>query len=234
MALTTTWTAQDAVAFTAGTLGTIADCQTQVENNINRGTLSATTTPSTTEVQNWLIRGKQELQDSYGFSWRRAFKYADTVAGTYRYALPVDFGGGGTVLRDLTQNKRLDFMDATTFDTAYPDVAGSSNSTPVYYTIKDRELWIQTPADAVYRLELEYQRTGDDSTATDISYLPELMRFRVCDYATSKAFMRLQEWNAAGAYKSEWEYGKAQSKRGDGKKKWAAMNYMARNWHNVK
>ena len=234
MALETTWTAQSAVAFTSGTLADIDACTTQVEKNINRGSLGSTSTPTDTEVQNWLVRAKQELQDMYGFSWRRVFKYASTVAGTYRYALPPDFAGGSTVLRDITQNKRLDYLDPISFDSKFPDVAGDGNSAPAIFTIKDRELWLQAPADAVSTLEFEYTRSGDDATATDISYLPELMRFRICDYATYKSYLRLQEWEAANIFKGEWMGGVQQAKRGDGKKKWQSMGYKAQNWHNIR
>jgi len=234
MALTTTWTAQDAVEFNQTTLATTANLTTEVQTNLNRGTIGATSTPTSTQVLNWLIRAKEEIQEVFGFTWRRAFSYADTVAGTYRYALPKDFAGGGTVLRDLTQNKRLTFAQPVVFDTAYPDVAGDGNSVPHTYTIKDRELWLNCEADGVYRLELEYERSGEDSTAETWSYIPEAMLFKLTDYATYRAFMMLQQWNAAQAYKSEWELSVRKSTKGDSRKKWATMNYMAMNWHYTK
>lgn len=233
MAVETTWTGQDAVAFTAGTLSTIADCATQVGSNLNR-TLSGTSSPTSTEVQNWLIRGKEELLEEFDFPWKRLFVYADTVASTYRYALPKDYVGEETLVRDLDQDKRLSFMDRISFNTDYPDPAGAGNAVPSIYTIKDRELWLHAPASGVYRFELEYQRSGDDATSTDISYLPELMRFKICDFASSRAFLKLQQFEAANMYKMEWERGLKKSKRRDGVSKWAEMGYYMRNWHNVK
>lgn len=230
MALTTTWTGQETVAFTAGTLSTISTCSTQVEKNISRA-LSSTSTPTSTEVQNWLIQGKEELLEEYDFTWKRVYKYADTTAGTYRYALPADFVGETTIVRDLTQGIRLTFIDRVTFDTNYPNPSGSGNVTPYYFTIKDRELWLHAPADGTYRLEMEYQRSGDDSTSTDVSYLPELMRFRICDFATQRAFMRLQQWDAANMYGREWQIGLKKSKRRDGIAKWAEQGYHMKNWH---
>lgn len=234
MALTTTWTAQDAVAFTAGTLANVAAIRTQVEKNIGRGTLSSSTTPTSTEVDNWIVQGKQKVQAAYNFGWSRKYVYADTVAATFRYALPADFTGGATILRDLTQNKRLDFMDPTSFDSVYVDPAGGDNAVPAFYTIKDRELWLQSPASGVYRLELEFPRSGDDSTATDISYLPELVRFDIADFATQRAFMRLQDYAKANQFKVEWAEAVRMSRKSDSRKKWASMNYQARNWHNVR
>ena len=236
MALSTSWTQQDTVSFNAGTLSTLAECRQQVENNLHRGTLSSSTSPTDTQVNDWLARGKQELAERYGFTWRRVYVYADTTAGTWRYALPVDFAGGGaeTRLRDLTNDVVLEYIDPITFDNLYPDPAGESSSEPNYYTIKDRELWLSAPADGTYRLELEYIRTGEDASPDDVSYLPEIMRFRICDFATYMAFRYLMQWDAANMYKADWLGGVEQSKGSDAKKKWSAMNYMARNWHYMK
>jgi hypothetical protein len=231
MALTTTWTGRDALAFTAGTLSTITDCITQVEQVLHRGTLSTSTSPTSTQVQNYLIFGKQELCDEFGFTWRRKYSYAATVSGTWRYALPSDFGEGGYVLRDITNDTRLSFVEQVTFDTLYPDVAGASNDQPEYYTIKDRELWLSAPANGAYTLELEYLRTGDDSTATDISFLPEIFRSKICSYAIYKSFLLLQQYDVAGIYKSEWEQGLSKSRRADGRKKWSDFGYMAKAWY---
>lgn len=232
--LSTTWTDQSYVAFNQSTISTTANLITQVETNINRGTLSASSHPTSTQVTNWLIRGKQKLMEAYGFTWKRKFSYCSSAAGTYRYALPADFAGGATILRDLTQDIRLSFMDPITFDTVYPDVSGSSNAVPEFYTIKDRELWLATPADGTYTFELEYLRTGEDSTAETWDYIPERMLFQITDYATYRAFMMLQMWDAATAYKSEFNFDKNESRKDDGKKKWAQMNYQCLNWHNVK
>ncbi len=234
MALTTTWTSQDAVEFTAGTLANIAAVVTQVEKNINRGSIGASSTPTSTEVNSWIVQGKQKVQAFYNFLWSRVFAQATTVVGTYRYALPKDFTGGGTVLRDLVQNKRLDFIDPIGFDTAFPDVAGSSQGVPAVYTIKDRELWLQQPASQANTLELEYPRSGDDTSASDLTYLPELIRFDIADFATYRALLRLQEYAAAQHFKVEWAESVKLSRKTDSKKKWASINYQAQNWHNVR
>ena len=68
MALTTTWTEQSVVDFTAGTISTITDCVTEVQSKLKRGTLGASTVPSTTDVQRWLIRAKEELAEIKNFT----------------------------------------------------------------------------------------------------------------------------------------------------------------------
>ena len=220
------------VSFNAGTLATITNCITHVQSNLNRGTLSATSKPTSTEVQNWLIRAKQELMDTFGFTWSRVYAYMTTSSGEYRYALPLDFAEGGFVIRDTTTTNgaRLTVLDPVSFDSLFPDVADESSDAPTYATIKDRELWLSAPASGTYRLEIEYLRSGDDSTTTDVSYIPELMRFRMCDYATYRALIAIKEFPTAQVYKSEWDYALRKSNRRDKKKRWAALGYKVRGY----
>lgn len=218
------------VSFNAGTLADIDACTSHVESNLNRGTLSASSKPTSTEVQNWLIRAKQELMDTFGFTWSRVYAYMTTTSGEWRYALPLDFAEGGFIIRNTTvaNGERLTVLDPVSFDSLFPDVADESSDVPTYCTIKDRELWLSAPASGTNRLELEYLRTGDDSTTTDVSYIPELMRFRMCDYATYRAFVALEMWNNSQVYKAEWDYALRKSNRRDKKKRWSALGYKVR------
>jgi hypothetical protein len=230
MALTTTWTEQSVVDFTAGTLSTIANCVTEVQSKLKRGTLGANTTPSTTEVQRWLIRAKEELAEIKNFTWSRKYMYADTVAGTWRYALPADYHGGDVYLRDITSDKMLRVYPQINFDIRFPDPAGESSAEPDAACIRGRELWLNCPANGVYRYELEYNRTGDDATSTDFSWLPEIDRFRCCDFAVYQSFLSLQQWDAAGLYKQEWMMNLDKARKADGKQKWKAMSYACPLW----
>jgi hypothetical protein len=230
MALTTTWTEQSVVTFTAGTLNLIGDCVTEVESKLKRGTIGASTDPSTSQVQRWLIRAKEELAEIKNFTWTRKFAYADTVASTYRYALPADYHGGDVELRDLTNNKIVPIWPYKGFDSEYPDPAGESNAVPDVACIRGREIWLNCPALAVYRYELEYNRTGDDATATDFSWIPEIDRFRCCDFAVMEAFLSLHEWEAADRYAQRWGFNMAKARKGDAKQKWAGMDYKALLW----
>jgi len=223
MVLTTTWTEQEVVSFTAGTLNTISNCVTEVESKLKRGTLGANTTPSTTEVQRWLIRAKEELAEIKNYTWSRKYSYADTVAGTWRYALPADYHGGDISLRDLTNDKVIPIWPKIAFDSEYSDPAGEANAEPDVACIKGRELWLNCPALGAYRYELEYNRTGDDSTATDFSWLPEIDRFRCCDFAIYQSFLALHQWDAAGIYKQDWMFNL-------GRQKWAGLSYHCPLW----
>jgi len=218
------------VAFNHSTLATTANLITEVQTNLNRGTIGATSTPTSTQVTNWLVRAKEELMEVFGFTWARVFAYMDTVAGEYQYALPTDFASGGKVVRDITQDVRLFNLAPIAFDTVFPDVAGNANSAPYIYCIKDRELWLSSPASGVYRLELEYKRTGEDATAATWTYLPESMLFKLTDYATYRAFMALMQFESAQVYKAEWEFAVKKATRGDGRKKWAASGYKVHSW----
>ena len=229
-ALATTWTENSVVEFTAGTLSDITNCVTYVESKIQRGTLSASTTPSTTEV-NWeLIRAKEELCEVFGFTWQRKYSYADTVSGTYRYALPKDYSGGEVSLRDTTNNQALNWIDNYRFNLKFPDPSEEGSSNISGFTIKDRELWLIPPPNGVKRLELEYGRSGDDVTNTDVAYLPEIMRFKMCDFAIFQAFLTLQEYDKASLFKGEWMSGIQKSKRQSGKQRWANSGFQALTW----
>jgi len=231
--LSTTWTARDyGVAFNQGTLANQAAILTQVQNNLHRGTLGSSTSPTSTQVNNWIVRAKQELMERFNFSWKRAYAYASLAAGTAQYGLPADFTGDGreTRLRNITDDVVVEYVDPITFDISFPDPKGDSNSSPDYYTIKERELWLHAPADGTYTVELEYARSGDDTSASDISYIPEIYRFKLADRVTFLAFRYLQNWEAAAMYKVDWDEGVERSKKADAKAKWAATGYAFRHW----
>ena len=84
--------------------------------------------------------------------------------------------------------------------------------------------------DGTTTLEIEYERSADDNTANDVSYLPQLMRFKIVDYATYRAFLVLQQFTAAQMYRGEWEAGMVHTKKADGRKRWAAGGFRCHNW----
>jgi hypothetical protein len=231
--LSTTWTENTYVAFTAGTLATVADCLTEVQSKLKRGTLSTTTSPTTTEVYRWLIRAKQELAEVKGFTWRRRYAYCSTVASTYRYALPPDFNGGNVRIKDTTNDRFIELYDPHYFDSVYPDMSSESNDEPLYGCVKNMELWLAPPPSGVFTLEIEYDRSGDDndvSSSADFSWLPEIERFRCCDFAVGEAFESLHMWEVSDRFKAKWGVGIGKAIRADGKRKWKSMNYRARSY----
>ena len=228
MALTDIWTNKDALAFIAGTLADISSCVDEVESKLKRGTLSATTTPTTTQVQNWLTRAKQELAEAKNYTWRRQYVTLTCTAGTYIYACPKDFGGSAGALRDMTNDGRISIISSYQFDALFPDVSQADNGRILVATVKNRELWVAPAPNGAHILEWEILRTGDDDTATDFSWLPEIERFRCCDFALAESFEALHDFEKAAYYRSKWDYGLGKSKIADGKKKWTTMGYRAR------
>jgi hypothetical protein len=229
-ALATTWTANTNVEFNAGTLATIASCVTYCENKLQRGTLSVSTVPSSTQLQQELIRAKEELCDVYGFTWQRGYFYASTVASQYRYAMPKDYFGGPVSLRDTTNDHFIEWISPYQYDLKYPDPSKEDSGEIVAFTVKDRELWLLPPPAAVYTMELEYQRSGDDSTATAIDYIPEVFRFRICDKALAECYRTLHRFDLAGQYDALWERTLLKAKHSDSKKKWKASGFQALSW----
>jgi hypothetical protein len=223
--LDTSWQEFSIVDFTAGTLGTLSACIDEVEVKLNRGTLSATTTPSTTKVADWISRAKQEVAETKQYTWKRRFVYATTTASQYRYSLPPDYDGGKLSIRDMTNDRKIRVIDGNLFDTWYPDMSKEANGAPKVATIKNREIWLGPPSSANITIELEYDRSGDDITAGDISWLPEMARFLCCDFATAESFRSLHQWKAAQIYDDRWMAGLGKSVKADGKRKWSGVGF---------
>jgi hypothetical protein len=228
--VTTTWTEQDEVAFTAGTLGTISACVTEVESKLKRGTLSSATQPTNTQVQNWLIFAKQELAEIKNFTFLRRYATATTSASNYIYALPPDYNGGETSLRDTTNDRKISLWPPHNFDLKYPDPTKETEDEPLIATVKNLELWLMPIPNGSYTLELEYTRSGDDNTPTDFSWLPQIERYRCTHYALWQGFLSIHMWNEARLYEMQWKEGLGKAIRADGKRKWKAMQYRAISW----
>ena len=226
-ALDTGWAEFNTVAFTASTLGTLSDCIDEVGSKLNRGTISSTSNPKDSDIARWLIRGKQELAEIKKFTFRRRYVTANTVASQYRYGLPPDYGGGRINVRDVTNDRQIVLWDANIFDTMFPDPSEENADEPLVGCIKDRELWLCPPPAGIYALEADYDRTGDDITTSDFSWLPEIERFRVCDFATAESFYALKEFDAGDRYYNRWEKGLFKAVRADSKRKWHSRNFQA-------
>ena len=225
--LDTTWTERSIVAFTAGTLSDIDDLVTEVQDKLKRGTLSSTTSPTSTAVQRWLIRAKEELMQIKGFSFARRYAYTTLVADDYRVSLPPDYDGGHLVVKDQTNNRTLKFWPAHIYDLKYPDPDEESSDEIIVCCVKNRELWFAPPAGGAYEVEIEYNRSGDDVTPSDFSYLPEIERFRCCDCALFESFESLHMWNEADRYEQKWLKGLGRSRKADSRRKWKQLNYRA-------
>ena len=228
--LATTWTEQDTVSFTAGTLSDINACVTEVEGKLQRGTLSASSKPTDTNVKNYLSRAKQELSEIKRFTFNRRYAYASTVVSSYRYSMPPDYNGGEISLRDVTNDFLLGKWDRFKFDLKYPDPSYESNDKPVIFCVKDRELWTSCPADGTYTLELCYERSGDDNTPNDVSWLPEIDRWRCIDFAVAESFLLLHDMDKAAIYFRRWEQDIGKAIKANAKRKWASGRYQALSW----
>ena len=225
--LDTAWQEFSTVSFTTGTLATLSACLTEVEAKIQRGTLSATTTPKNTDVNRWLIRAKQELAEVKNFTFKRRYAFANTASATFRYSMPPDYNGGDVGLHDVTNNREIVVWPNRHFDLKFPDPSEETSNEPLIATIKGMELWLSPPAGGAYEMRLEYGRSGADETAIDFSWLPEPERFRCCDYAIHESFLTLQMWSAARVYKDKWNEGLSKAVRSDGRRKWATAKYQA-------
>lgn len=228
ISLPSAWTEQTTVAFTAGSIENMGQMVQQVELKLQRGTLTGTSKPTSMDVRKWLQIGKQKFLKKFPFTFRRRYVYADTTTDTYRYGLPADYGGGHC-LRDITNDLKLTFYLPHKYDLKFPDPSEEATGNPVVYTIKNNELWLDRPATGSIRLEFEYDRTGDDNTAQDVTYLPETARFDICNFAIYHAFSSLYQWREAGYYKGEWMESIQDEIKEDTRKKWQAAD-RAHSW----
>ena len=215
----TSWTEGSIAVFTSGVLSSMANCVTEVEGKLKRGTLSATTAPTLTQVQNWLKRAKLELLEFKNYTFSRKYAYADAVAGQYVYSLPPDFNGGSVVLRDTTNDRLIPLWMPEWYDKKYPDPSEETNNEVLHATIKNMTLWVAPPPDSSDRFELEYSRSGAETTADDFSFIPELERFRCCDFALAHAFESLHMFDVSDRYMNYWNTGLMKSVKADNRRK---------------
>jgi hypothetical protein len=218
--LDTAWTEQSTVVFTTGVLSNEAACVTEVQSKLKRGTLSATSKPTETEVKNWLARAKLELAETKDYSFTRKYAYATLSANEYRVSLPPDYNGGVVLLRDTTNDRPISVFAKGFFDKSYPDVSAETADEPTEATIKNMELWFNCPVNASTVIEMEYLRSGAATTASDFSWLPEIERFRCCDFAIAMAFESLHQFDVADRYLNRFGIALAKSIKADGRRKW--------------
>ena len=223
----TEYTEQRIGTFTVGTLSSSTELITEVETRLQRGTLSTSTVPSTTQIGYWLERAKMELSEIRGFTFRRKYAQTTTEAGTYIYGLPPDYNGGYTSLRDVSNKRSIKLIGRHIFDSKYPDPSDESNNEPRIACIKKMSVWLIPPPDGAYTLEIEYDRSGAETTENDYSWLPEMERWRCVDFATAEAFKVLHQWSASREYEAKWNNGMRKAVRADGKRKWREMGFQA-------
>ena len=226
-ALDLVYTEQTVVAFTEGILASVDECVDEVESKLRRGTLSTSTAPTLAQVKNWLKRAKMELAEIKSFTFNRKFATATTTAGTYRYALPPDYNGGLTRIKDTTNDAFIAIWQENWYDRKYPDPSAETNNTDFIATIKNMELWLAPPPAGSYTLEIEYDRSGAETTADDYDWLPEMERYRCCDFAIAEAFESLHDFEKANVYRAKWNQGLNKAVRADGKRRWKDMHFQA-------
>ncbi len=227
--LTTAWTEQATVGFTSGVLSTISDCVTEVEAFLKRGTLSGTTAPTVTQVKNWVRRAKLKLASVKSYTFARKYATATMTAGTWRYALPADFNGMLGFLKDTTNNRPIPMVDASYFDMKYPDPDEESNADILVATIKNMELWVMPPPADADVLMMEYHRSGAETSADDMTWLPEEDRFLCCDYAKWQSFYSLHMFEEGNLFRQQWYDGLREDRVADGRRKWRSMRYQMLN-----
>ena len=225
--LNTIWTELEVAGYTAGSLPDLDSAVAEVESKLHRGTLSTTTSPTLADVQRWIVRAKQELMQTKSYTFARRYAYAQINVGDYRLALPPDYNGGEIRVKNQTSDRSLKSWPSGRFDLKYPDVDAEDNNEPMVFCIKNKELWICPPSNASAKLEIDYERSGDDNNPEDLSFLPEIERFRCCDYAIYEACEALENWEKSKWYFSKWQGGLGRTVSANARRRWAELNFRA-------
>jgi hypothetical protein len=218
--LDTSWTEQTIAIFTAGVLSDLDACIDEVEAKLQRGTLSTSTTPTLAQAKNWLRRAKLEIAEKKDFGFTRKYVSGTLTANAYRYALPPDYRGGEISIRDTTNDRFIAVWPRARFDLKFPDPSEETSDEVLAACIKNMELWFSPPPLAADTIEMEYPRSGAETTADDFDWLPEKERFLCCDYAIAEAFEALHMWGESDRYRMKYIDGLRSSIRADGRRKW--------------
>ena len=206
-------------------MNTVTQMLTEVEGKLKRGTLSATSSPTSTQVQTWLIRAKEELMQTKSYTFARRYASATISADAYRAALPPDYNGGQMSVRDQTNNRNITIWPPDRFFLKFPDVDEESSNEPLCCCIRNRELFFAPPTHQDITVEINYDRSGDDNTATDFSFLPEIERFYCCDFALGEACEMLQDWQRMKMYREKWLFNLGFSRKADARRRWKDYGY---------
>ena len=223
--LDTSWTEQTIAIFTAGALSDIDACIAEVESKLKRGTLSTSTAPTLAQAQNWLRRAKLEIAEAKDFGFTRKYVSGTLTAGSYRYALPPDYRGGEISIRDTSNDRFIPVWPRAKFDMMLPDPGEESNDEVLCACIKNMELWFAPPPKAADTIEVEYPRSGAETTASDFSWLPDKERFLCCDFAAAEALESLHMWEESNRYRTKYIQGLRGSIRADGRRKWKSKRH---------
>jgi hypothetical protein len=160
-----------------------------------------------------------EVAEAFGFTYIRKYAYTTLVVGQYRYSLPPDFGGVISLV-DTTNNRDIVVDAESRYDLVLPDPSDATSGRVRFACVKNLELWLGPPPDSTDTFQLEYERSGAETTADDYTWLPELMRYRCCDGAIAEAFEAIHMWQESDRYVAKFEMGLAKARRADSKRKW--------------
>jgi hypothetical protein len=94
--------------------------------------------------------------------------------------------------------------------------------------LMDEEGGFLLDEDGGFLLDEESGGGGGGSSAGDFSWLPEIERFRCCDFALWMSFESLGNQIASEFYKKRWLKGLGKSVRSDGKRRWSTSGFRIR------
>jgi hypothetical protein len=159
-------------------------------------------------IPGWVNDTYQEVLARYDWSFLSATAERETVAGTYRYALPGDFREVRIViLDDGTSSLELPVFTNEKFDHAHPDLDSEAAGTPaestIIYGVDDTtgeqysEVWLAPPPNAVFTLRMRYYINYGNLSGTDTPRFPARFHQLLVYGGTELGMARLREYQAS-------------------------------------
>ena len=186
---------------------TITDLITQVRNQYNA---TGDTFFSDAEIIQYFYEGCLQLaRECYLIESTNSL--VPTVIGTQTYSVPTY----SLAIKRLTYNgqhlKLIDFRDDDVLTSLNQDI--TSQGTPVYFAIFNRQVYLRPIPDAVQNLKFFTFNEPVPLTSSSTLEIPTQFHPSLIPYSLSKMYAKDKDFNGHGVYNTIWENEKLQAKK---------------------
>lgn len=153
-------------------------------------------------IKRWLNTGQRKAVQESEFRTQEEAKAFTTTKADSTLELPADF------------SRWIDFYNSETGESLQSlelrefDAQEATTGRPTAYTVVGNQITLYPSPDAAYGLSLRYWRLPADMSADgDKPEIPVQYHEILIAYAMNKAYLRENDYQAAGVWKAEWEAG---------------------------
>ncbi len=165
--------------------------------------------PSTThdtELQDSLLERMNYLVSIDTFPFQEKYQFTLVPASSYIVATPNNFANvKDLVIWTVGDERPLTKLDATEFDTLFPNPSNNSEDEPSYYCIKvaEGEIWFNCPLDTDLTVRIYFYAIPDDATDPTVSQMVELAKLTLIKWASADGFRMMREFDTANQWQEE-------------------------------